>query len=170
MILETKCKACSVRFENTYKVIDRIGFAQDYGRNQLLTCPECGADEEYDVDEFYAIKNLKFYRLLLMISGGLAFVLLIICLLSLDYFYNLSYFTTVSMVIAPFTIMLVYLRFDTSVLADFNRLKLKGHRMGSKISSSSSKDRIASVENTKSASAALRKINRDNLPSNKKKA
>lgn len=70
---------------------------------------------------------------------------------------------------APLILFTLYVKNETSTNQLFNRLKLKGHTVDSKITSTASKVQIAKVEKKTSVQGTIHKMNKDNLPTNKRK-
>ena len=168
MILQARCKSCNELIEKNYLVKDRIGLVKDYGEEQHLSCPHCGADNVCYADDFRATKNLKQYYQILTVA-------LILCAI-IAFGYTLVYDvrTILGWIICglfsaiPLSIMLIYFKMDTENQSHFNRIKLKGHVASPKLTSTASKVNIAQVKNTKGITGHVQKINQENLPSKKK--
>ena len=168
MLLYAKCKSCSERIEGKYLVKDRIGFAQDYGEDIMLTCTSCGADNEYFVDEFKARNNIKHYLIILYMAIGVSFISFTLCHLFKDYYELIDYIVTILLVVSPFSIMLVYFKIDSSFQNDFNRTKLRGRNANTKLTSTSELTKIARVENSHGPADGIRKGKSTDLPSKRK--
>ncbi|NOQ75734.1 MAG: hypothetical protein GQ574_27250 [Crocinitomix sp.] len=148
MLLRTPCKSCNEPMEKAYPVHDRIAFAQKYGEQTLLTCHKCGADHQYFPDEFKAVNDVKVRS----IAFASAIVLSIICgFIGLTYLSDYKFTDRILSYLifaAPLALFVLFIKSDTSAIRLFNRVKLKGHNVNSKIRSTSSKVRIAAVDNT----------------------
>ncbi len=168
MLLSTTCKACKATIEQPFMVSDRIGLAQKHGEIIELTCAKCGADNTYSPDEFKAISNAKLRLNVFFIAVVTSAIGGLIAMFSFKFNSLPDYFLLFIILVAPLALFLFYIKNDIQGIRLFNRLKLKGHNVDSKISSTAKKVQIASVDKATSVQGKLAKMNKENLPSKRK--
>lgn len=149
-------------------VADRFDLVRKMGEEFTVACTDCGADHSYHVDEFTAVRNYVYNRNLLIIFGALSVILglgyLVFAVMDGVIFWLIE----VLLFVGPWIILVVVLKFENDSQSQFNRVKLKGHVHNSKLTSTSAKTNISKVDNVQSMTGAIKKFNKENLPSNKK--
>ena len=170
MILQATCQSCQNKIEKTFVVGDRVGLAKDYGESQVFTCVACSSDHNYHVDELVAIRNTRRNYILLGIAVGLSLIFSFIFSFVFNTSNIIGFMIYITCSLSPFVLLLGYLKFDTEQLRAFNKTKLKGRNVYSKMNSTSKKKSIATVKKSGSNPAqAFARVNKDKLPTDKKK-
>lgn len=127
MLLQARCHECKASISWRIFTTDRVELSKTHGEHIEMRCKECGAIDNYHVDELKAqnSRQLKLIALLIMIAG----TALIIFLLR-DYLFHydgsLYLFAVIAVIIAiPSFMFRILTKSEQQKLKRFNRYKLR---------------------------------------------
>lgn len=124
MLLQTRCHECKASIRWRIFTTDRVELSKTHGEHIEMRCKECGATDNYHVDELKAQNNklLQLIALLIMIAGTALIVFFL-----RDYLFHPDgslYLFAVIIAIPSFMFQIIT-KSEQKKLNRFNRYKLR---------------------------------------------